>query len=114
MRNRSLFAGIVLSALALSASSALAQSSRSNSSASNVATSGASIINNIPSNTFSRTNGRLDTTGAAFAPGLTSAGLNSCAGSASVGVGGTGFSFGGGTTYELDECTRRANAAALA
>lgn len=92
-------------------STALAQSSSGATSSSNpTAYSGASIVNNAPA----RVRSTIDSTANAFAPGLTSAGINSCAGSASVGVGGTGFSFGGGSTYELDECTRRANAAALA
>lgn len=90
-----------------------AQSTSNSVSTANTASqSGASIVNNAPAVVRSR--GSLDTTNSAFAPGLTSAGINSCAGSISAGAAATGFNFGIGSTYELDECTARANAAALA
>lgn len=104
-----------LSAIAFAAlaTTALAQTTSNSTSASNsVSASGASIVNNGPSTVT--TKGHIDSTVAAFAPGLTAAGINSCAGSVSGGVGGTGFNFGIGGTYEMDECTARANAAALA
>jgi hypothetical protein len=90
--------------------------SQSNSSSSVNAVSGASIVSNAPGlvTSIARSRGSLDSTASAFAPGLTSAGINSCAGSISAGGAGTGFNFGFGSTYELDECTARANAAALA
>jgi len=56
---------------------------------------------------------RIDSTASGIAPGLTAAGVHSCAGSASIGVGATGFNFGAGTTYEMQECNRRAYAATL-
>lgn len=56
---------------------------------------------------------RIDSTASAIAPGLTAAGVHSCAGSASLGVGATGFNFGFGATYEMVECNRRAYAATL-
>jgi hypothetical protein len=92
---------------------ALAQATSNSTSSSNSnSVSGASIVNHAPAVVTSR--GRNDITASAFAPGLTAAGINSCAGSVSGGVGGTGFNFGIGGTYEMDECTARANAAALA
>jgi hypothetical protein len=57
---------------------------------------------------------RIDSTASAIAPGLTAAGVHSCAGSASVGAAVTGFNFGIGSTYEMQECNRRAYAATLA
>lgn len=60
-----------------------------------------------------RTKGRLATTASAIAPGLTAAGVHSCAGSTSAAGGGTGFGFSFGTTYEMQECNRRAYAATL-
>ncbi len=56
---------------------------------------------------------KIKTTVPAFAPGLVAAGVHSCAGSASVGVGATGWGLGIGSTYEMRECNRRAYAAAL-
>lgn len=56
---------------------------------------------------------RQDITASAIAPSLTAAGVHSCAGSASLGVGVTGFNFGAGATYEMQECNRRAYAATL-
>ena len=69
------------------------------------------IDNSQPSVT--RTKGRLSTTASAIAPGLTAAGVHSCAGSTSAAGGGTGFGFSFGTTYEMQECNRRAYAATL-
>lgn len=60
-----------------------------------------------------RTKGSVKTTGAAIAPGLTAAGVHSCAGSTSGAFGGQGISLGFGTTYEMVECNRRAYAATL-
>lgn len=60
-----------------------------------------------------RSKGSLKTTGAAIAPGLTAAGVHSCAGSTSGAFGGQGISLGFGTTYEMVECNRRAYAATL-
>lgn len=56
---------------------------------------------------------KIKTTVPAFAPGLVAAGVHSCAGSTSVGVGATGWGLGFGSTYEMRECNRRAYAAAL-
>lgn len=56
---------------------------------------------------------KIKTTVPAFAPGLVAAGVHSCAGSTSAGVGATGWGFGFGSTYEMRECNRRAYAAAL-
>ncbi len=56
---------------------------------------------------------KIRTTVPGFAPGLVAAGVHSCAGSTSVGVGATGWGFGFGNTYEMRECNRRAYAAAL-
>jgi hypothetical protein len=56
---------------------------------------------------------KIKTTVPAFAPGLVAAGVHSCAGSTSAGVGATGWGLGFGTTYEMRECNRRAYAAAL-
>ncbi|MBV2142346.1 hypothetical protein KUG47_02395 [Falsochrobactrum sp. TDYN1] len=56
---------------------------------------------------------KIKTSVPAFAPGLVAAGVHSCAGSTSVGVGATGWGFGFGSTYEMRECNRRAFAAAL-
>lgn len=110
MRCRStlLFASLMVLSTPLAAQT----TSTSNSASTSNSGSAASIVNNAPA--VVRTNSRIDTTANAFAPGLTSAGINSCAGSASIGGAGTGFSFGAGSTFEMEECTRRANAAALA
>lgn len=56
---------------------------------------------------------KIRTTVPGIAPGLVAAGVHSCAGSSSVGVGATGWGFGLGSTYEMKECNRRAYAAAL-
>lgn len=106
-------AGLLSLAMMAAALPALAQSNGMSTSSSSV-TAGSSAMNIFNSPATTRNKSTIDTTANAFAPGLTSAGLNSCAGSSSVGVGGTGFSFGGGTTWEMHECTIRANAAALA
>lgn len=103
---------ILLSAGLIAMSSTAFAQSRSNASASNTASSQAVNIFNSPSVT--RSDGRLDTTPGVFAPGLTAAGLNSCAGSLSAGGAGTGLGIALGGTYELEECTIRQNAAALA
>lgn len=102
----------VLAFASLLFSSPVLAQSASTSQSNNTATSGASIVNNAPAVVRSR--GSNDVTASAFAPGLTAAGINSCAGSNSAGVGGTGFNFGIGGTYEMEDCTARANAAALA
>lgn len=60
-----------------------------------------------------RSKGRLSTTASAIAPGLTAAGVHSCAGSSSVAGSGTGFGISFGTTYAMKGCERRANAASL-
>src|SRR5690606_35926500 len=60
-----------------------------------------------------RSPNKIRTTVPAFAPGLVAAGVHSCAGSTSVGVGSTGWGFGIGSTYEMRDCNRRAFAAAL-
>jgi hypothetical protein len=103
---------LAFSLVALSAPLHAQTTSLSNSNSASNSGSAAIITNNAPS--VVRSTGRLETTANAFAPGLTSAGINSCAGSASIGGAGTGFSFGAGSTFEMEECTRRANAAALA
>lgn len=97
--------GLLMTAPVLAQSTSTSQSS-------SVSNSGASIVTNAPG--YIKSRGYNDVTASAFAPGLTAAGINSCAGSVSGGVGGTGFNFGIGGTYEMEECTARANAAALA
>lgn len=47
-------------------------------------------------------------------PGLVAAGVHFCTGSASAGIGTTGWGFGIGSTYEMRECNRSAYASALA
>ena len=106
-------AGLVSLVMIAAEQTASAQGMGTNMSSSSV-TAGSSAMNVFNSPSVTRNRSTIDTTANAFAPGLTSAGLNSCAGSTSVGVGGTGFSVGGGTTWEMQECTIRANAAALA
>ncbi|MCJ2140442.1 hypothetical protein [Methylobacterium sp. E-066] len=106
-------AGLLSLAMFSAALPAAAQSNGMTTSSSSV-TAGSTAMNVFNSPATTRNKSTIDTTANAFAPGLTSAGLNSCAGSSSVGVGGTGFSFGGGSTWEMHECTIRANAAALA
>ena len=106
-------AGLLSLAMISAALPAAAQSNGMTTSSSSV-TAGSTAMNVFNSPATTRNKSTIDTTANAFAPGLTSAGLNSCAGSSSVGVGGTGFSFGGGSTWEMHECTIRANAAALA
>jgi hypothetical protein len=82
----------------------------------NASNSGATAIVAPVTNQYApnRIKQRIDTTASAIAPGLTAAGVHSCAGSAALGVGGTGFNFGFGSTYEMVECNRRAYAATLA
>ncbi len=91
-------------------SGALAQTANSNNNASSGSQSGATAIAIGSSNTSPN---KIKTTVPAFAPGLVAAGVHSCAGSTSVGVGATGWGFGFGNTYEMRECNRRAYAAAL-
>lgn len=95
----------------LLASPALAQATTSNA---NRAQSGANV--NVQGDTYyqsGKTKSRVASTASGIAPGLTAAGVHSCAGSASIGVGGVGWNFGAGTTYEMQECNRRAYAATL-
>ncbi len=60
-----------------------------------------------------RSKGTLKTTGAAIAPGLTAAGVHSCAGSTTAAAGFTGGALSFGSTYAMQGCERRANAASL-
>lgn len=60
-----------------------------------------------------RIRNRVDQTSSGIAPGLAAAGVESCAGSVSVGVGVTGFNIGVGKTYEMADCNRRAYARSL-
>lgn len=69
------------------------------------------IDNSQPSVT--RSKGSLKTTGAAIAPGLTAAGVHSCAGSSTGALGAQGFAIALGSTYAMEGCERRANAATL-
>jgi hypothetical protein len=96
---------------ALASSPALAQTNTSGS----TSNSGASaIVNGDTIYNPSRIKQRISTTASAIAPGLTAAGVHSCAGSTSIGASVTGFNFGFGSTYEMIECNRRAYAATLA
>lgn len=61
-----------------------------------------------------RSKGSLRTTGTAIAPGLAAAGVNSCAGSTTGAVAGSGFGLSFGSTHAMDGCERRANAVLLA
>lgn len=83
---RLLFAAAALVALA---SPALAQRSQSNSQSSAIAIAGGGGNDG----SVQRTRGRLATTASAIAPGLTAAGVHSCAGPTSAAGGGTGFGF---------------------
>lgn len=105
--------GILLCAgiLMFTGGSALAQTINTDNNANSNSQSGATAIaigssNNSPS--------RIRTTVPAISPGLVAAGVHSCAGSASAGIGATGWGFGIGSTYEMRECNRRAYASALA
>ncbi|WP_134494749.1 hypothetical protein [Microvirga pakistanensis] len=101
-------------AAALLASPALAQSTGTTTSGTSNSNSGATaIVNGDTIYNPARTKQRIASTASGIAPGLTAAGVHSCAGSASIGVGGVGFNFGAGATYEMQECNRRAYAATL-
>lgn len=100
---------LIAAALLAAASPAFAQTSRSESQSQAIAIAGG----NGNDGSVQRTRGRLATTASAIAPGLTAAGVHSCAGSTSAAGGGTGFGFSFGTTYEMVECNRRAYAATL-
>ncbi|MDM7853185.1 hypothetical protein [Pseudochrobactrum kiredjianiae] len=105
--------GILLCAgiISISGGSALAQSFTMDNNANSNSTSGATAIAIGSSNTSPD---RIRTTVPAISPGLVAAGVHSCAGSASAGIGATGWGFGIGSTYEMRECNRRAYASALA
>lgn len=106
---RSHFAFAIIAALA--SFPALAQTNTSGS----TSNSGASaIVNGDTIYNPGKIKQRISTTASAIAPGLTAAGVHSCAGSTSIGASVTGFNFGFGTTYEMIECNRRAYAATLA
>lgn len=93
---------------------ALAQSTGNSSSGTSTSNSGATaIVNGDTIYHPAKTRQRVASTASGIAPGLTAAGVHSCAGSASLGVGGVGFNFGAGATYEMQECNRRAYAATL-
>lgn len=103
---------LALAALAAMTMSASAQSSRSDSQ------SGATAIiygngGNANDGSVQRSRGRVATTANSIAPGLTAAGVHSCAGSVSAAGGGVGFGLSLGSTYEMQECNRRAYAATL-
>ncbi|MDR0253135.1 MAG: hypothetical protein LBI75_08120 [Brucellaceae bacterium] len=105
--------GILLCAgmIAFTGSNALAQSLTMDNNANSNSLSGATAIAIGSSNTSPD---RIRTTVPAISPGLVAAGVHSCAGSASAGIGATGWGFGIGSTYEMRECNRRAYASALA
>src|SRR4051794_24968340 len=95
--------------LSVLAGPALAQSSAVQPNSDAHSTSGASV--NVQGDTVyaaGKTKSRIASTASAVAPGLTAAGVHSCAGSASIGGSGIGFNFGVGSTYEMQECNRRA------
>lgn len=100
----------VSAAFLLFGTGAYAQSVNVNNNTSSAAQAGSTAIavggGNVSPN-------KIKTTVPAFAPGLVAAGVHSCAGSVSVGVGATGWGAGFGSTYEMRECNRRAYAAAL-
>lgn len=101
-------------AAALLATPALAQSTGTSTSGTSTSNSGATaIVNGDTIYNPAKTRQRIASTASGIAPGLTAAGVHSCAGSASIGVGGVGFNFGAGATYEMQECNRRAYAATL-
>lgn len=105
--------GILLCAgiISMSGGNALAQSFTVDNNANSNSLSGATAIAIGSSNTSPN---RIRTTVPAISPGLVAAGVHSCAGSASAGIGATGWGFGIGSTYEMKECNRRAYASALA
>ena len=90
-------------------SAAFAQTSNSSSSSQAIAIAGGG--NN--DGTVQRSRSRIASTAAAIAPGLTAAGVHSCAGSLSAAGGGVGFGLSVGGTYAMRGCERRANAASL-
>lgn len=90
-------------------SAAFAQNSNSNSGSTSIAIAGGAGNDG----SVQRSKGRLSTTASAIAPGLTAAGVHSCAGSAVAAGAGTGFGLSLGMTYEMKECNRRAYAASL-
>jgi hypothetical protein len=100
---------LISAAALLLASAASAQTSRSDSQSQAIAIAGGGGNDG----SVQRTRGRLATTASAIAPGLTAAGVHSCAGSTTAAGGGTGFGFSFGSTYEMQECNRRAYAASL-
>ena len=79
----------------------------------NSSNSGSESAANITQNSSVPEEQQIDTTSSGIAPGLTAAGVHSCAGSASGGMGMTGINFGVGSTKEMVECNRRAYAASL-
>ncbi len=105
--------GILLCAgiISFTGGNALAQSLNIDNNANSNSASGATAIAIGSSNTSPN---KIRTTVPAISPGLVAAGVHSCAGSASAGVGATGWGFGIGSTYEMKECNRRAYASALA
>lgn len=98
-----------LIASALLASPAIAQQSNSGSTSSAIAIAGG----NGNDGSVQRSRSRVASTAAAIAPGLTAAGVHSCAGSVSAAGGGVGFGLSIGGTYAMKGCERRANAATL-
>lgn len=106
-----LCAGIII----FTGGNALAQSlSLDNTANSNSSSNAQSGSTAIAIGSSSNSPSRIRTTVPGIAPGLVAAGVHSCAGSSSVGVGATGWGFGIGSTYEMKECNRRAYASALA
>jgi len=104
---------IVIAAAMLAASPSLAQTAAETKTSQASSGATASVVGDTIYNP-AKTKQRLVTTNSGIGPGLTAAGVHSCAGSASVGVGVTGFNLGAGATYEMIECNRRAYAASLA
>ncbi|HEV2560482.1 MAG TPA: hypothetical protein VGU45_17810 [Microvirga sp.] len=103
---------LALAAAALASAAAAETTTAAGQNSAATSTSGSVAIVNNGGQGHGRSQ-RIATTASAIAPGLTAAGVHSCAGSASLGVGGTGFNFGVGSTYEMIECNRRAYAATL-
>lgn len=105
--------GILLCAgiISFTGGNALAQSLTIDNNANSNSQSGATAIAIGSSSTSPN---KVRTTVPAISPGLVAAGVHSCAGSASAGIGATGWGFGIGSTYEMRECNRRAYASALA
>jgi hypothetical protein len=98
----------------LLASPAFAQSTGTSTTGASNSNSGATaVVNGDTIYNPAKTKQRIASTASGIAPGLTAAGVHSCAGSASIGVGAVGWNFGAGTTYEMQECNRRAYAATL-